>query len=250
MTVVMDRDVSLTSDGCVVAGEAVWSMADEASGTTVVLATPRAAPRVWRDYIDGAMESYMARGVADAVEYDAVRCGAGTHVFCAVLDGRGRVVAGLRVQGRYRDVYESHAVGEWAGQPGRDELVAAMWQRLAGGLIEVKTAFVVTDCPAAGAVAAILARSALLLMTWTGARYVMATAADYVLDRWRSGGGRVDAAVAPAPYPNDRYRTQVMFWDRARLARDADPVVWAQMCADHQRFIDDQTGVAGQSQAA
>jgi hypothetical protein len=86
--------------------------------------------------------------------------------------------------------------------------------------------------PAAASVAGLLARVALPTITMTGSRYIMATAADHVLRRWESSGGRVSEDIPPSPYPDSRYRTSLMLWDRERIAIDADPVVFAQMTQD------------------
>lgn len=248
MTVVMDRESTSTRDrptgdrSGVSGNRGIWTLGDRAAGTTLVLATPQTAPALWRRYIDTALQTYAARGVADALDYDEVVDGTRTRMFCAVLDDTGRVIAGLRVQGTYLAASDSHALVEWSGRPGRDALVTAIESRLYDGLIEVKAAFVAADAPDPSAVAAILARSAPLLLEWTGARHLMATAADYVLDRWRSSGGRVDESVEPTPYPTAEYRTQVMFWDVTSLARDAEPAVWARMRAEWSQLVANRGG--------
>ncbi|NMO01208.1 hypothetical protein HH308_08255 [Gordonia sp. TBRC 11910] len=209
-----------------------FAMHDRASDTTLVVGTPRSAPDVWRDYIDGAYRSYVARGVVTALEFERVRDGAGTSMFCAAVASNGDVVGGLRVQGPYLYADESHAVEEWAGQPDQGRLVDAIESRLSEGLVEVKSAYVDMDAPHGKAVAGLLARNALITMNTTESRYVMATAADYVLGRWRSGGGLVDESIEPTPYPDSRYLTRVMFWDRYTLAEFAQPIIWAQMRAE------------------
>jgi hypothetical protein len=210
----------------------VW-VYEAASETTLVAGSPADLPQVWARYVETAHAIYEARGVGAALEYAAIRSGESTSMFVAVLDAGGAVVGGLRVQGQYFSVGESHAVTEWAGQPGRAALLDAMEQRLDGGLVEVKSAFVDPRAPFADLIAARLARVALLVMEMTGVRHLMATAADYVLSRWESGGGRVDDAVAPTPYPDDRYRTRVMFWDRHTVHALAEPDVWDAMIGDY-----------------
>ena len=210
----------------------VW-VYEAASETTLVIGSPADLPEVWARYVQTAHAMYEARGVGAALEYAAIRSGESTRVFVAVLDADGVVVGGLRVQGRYGSVWESHAVAEWAGQSGRRALLGAMEQRLGGGLVEVKSAFVDPRAPFADLIAGRLARMALLVMEMTGARFLMATAADYVLSRWESGGGRVDQAVAATPYPDDRYRTRVMFWDRYTVHALADAEVWDAMVDDY-----------------
>ncbi|ACY20391.1 hypothetical protein Gbro_1082 [Gordonia bronchialis DSM 43247] len=208
--------------------DAALTFRDTVSNTTLLVATPSSTPTVWADYIDGAYRSYSEHGVVDALEYETVRDGGNTRLFCAVLDD-DRVIGGLRIQGPYNLPTESHALTEWAGQPGQRQLIRAIATRIPGGLVEAKSAYVDTSSPAAAHVAGLMARTPLIVMTLTGCRYVMATSADHVLKRWQSGGGRIDGAIEPTPYPDSRYRTRAMFWDRTLLAQHADPTVWRQM---------------------
>jgi hypothetical protein len=198
---------------------------------TLVVATPSTAPELWVEYLDGARASYAKHGVSAALEYDSVVEGECTTLFYAALDHSGSVIGGVRAQGPYIDPHQSHALLEWAGQPGLEDVISAIQTRLGDGVVEMKTAWA-AEGPAAGSVAGLLARVALPTITMTGARFIMATAADHVLRRWESSGGRVSEDIPPSPYPDSRYRTSLMLWDRDRIAVDADPVVYAQMTQD------------------
>jgi hypothetical protein len=215
------------------AGASAWVDDICGSGATMIFADPHALPELWHEYIDSAVVEYTARGVRSALEYERIRDGRDTTVFCAVLDPTGAVVGGLRVQGPYHDARQSHAIGEWAGQPGQDDLIAAINHRVPDGIIEVKSAFVDPSSPLAKVAAGALARSVKISMELTGCRHMLATAADYVLERWSSGGGRVNPLIAATPYPDDRYRTRAMFWDAENLQSFADPDVWEVMNAEY-----------------
>jgi hypothetical protein len=54
-------------------------------------------------------------------------------------------------------------------------------------------------------------------------QFCMATAAAFVLDRWRSSGGVVASNIPATPYPDARYRTKMMWWDRRTFANHAEP---------------------------
>lgn len=210
-----------------------WQLSDPDHGILMVMGTPESSPHIWRQYVDGAFRSYSSRGVEVALEYDAVLDGSSTMVFCAVLDDAGVVVGGVRAQGPYVGAGESHALIEWDGQDGYTQVADAINARCRDGIIEVKTAFVEPESPAAAEVAGLLARAPLALMTATGCRYMMATAADYVLARWESGGGRVNREIPATPYPDERYQTRVMFWDWYTLSEHARPGVWDRMQAEY-----------------
>ncbi len=67
-------------------------------------------------------------------------------------------------------------------------------------------------------------------MEMSGTDHMMATAADHVLRRWQSGGGRVDESVPPTPFPPDeRYRTRLMWWDLVRLQEHTTEETWRRM---------------------
>jgi hypothetical protein len=41
----------------------------------------------------------------------------------------------------------------------------------------------------------------------------MASSAAHILEQWRSSGGEV-APIPATPYPDERYETKMMWWDR------------------------------------
>ena len=199
---------------------------------TLVTATPRAERRLWERYLRGAAQAYTRHGCAAALDYDLVADGASTARFFAILGEERKVIGGLRVQHRFETAAQSHALEEWAGQPGRRPLVEAIDARLDEGVVEVKTAWVDERSPIARDVAGQLSRLGLPIMELAGVGHMMATAADHVLKRWESGGGRVDESIPPTPFPDDRYRTQLMWWDRARLTDFTTPDTWTRMRAE------------------
>ncbi|WP_203225453.1 hypothetical protein [Williamsia herbipolensis] len=213
-------------------GVGLTTMTDPSSGCRLTMATPDAAPDLWIRYLDGARAVYRAHRVSAALDYDAVADGTSTSVFFAVTDDHDVLLGGLRVQGAYVSVDQTHAVQEWAGCDGRDALIDAIDRRLDAGVVELKTAWVNPLADDPSAVSSLLARVALPVVSAMGVRYLMATAAEHVLRRWSSSGGRVDRTVPASPYPDDRYRTSLMWWDATTLARNADPTVYAQMRHD------------------
>ncbi|MGW0036456.1 hypothetical protein [Gordonia sp. NPDC003376] len=202
-------------------------MAD--SPLSVVIGTPDGEPVLWHRYLQGARDAYTRHGCAAALDYEQTRGGESTAIFCAVLDARGRVVGGLRIQDRLETAASSHALVEWSGQDSQVDLVNEIEERLADGIVEVKSAWVDERSEHAAAVAPRLSRLALVVMQVCGVRYIMATSAEHVLARWVSGGGRVAQAVAPTPYPDERYVTRLMWIDRTTLASDARPDIWEQV---------------------
>jgi hypothetical protein len=60
------------------------------------------------------------------------------------------------------------------------------------------------------------------MMTLLDIQFCMATAAAYALNRWRSSGGVV-APIPATPYPDERYQTKMMWWDRHDFVHYAKP---------------------------
>ena len=207
---------------------------------TMVVARPADMPLLWREYLDGARRSYERHGCSAALDYDDVLHGSQTARFYVVRDRAGVIRGGLRIQVIRRSAAQSHALEEWMGQDSQVAVVNAIENRLEGGIAEVKTAWVDETSPIAGAVAAQMSRLAIPVMELENVRYTMATAAEHVLRRWESGGGRVDETIAPSPYPDDRYRTRLMWWDRMSLASMVRPAVWEQMLDEAGSLLGDR----------
>jgi hypothetical protein len=211
---------------------------DETTGCWISVSTPAAKPELWNQYLEGALRSYRKHGVESAIDIDAIRHGSDTAVFFAAVSDDGRVVGGTRVVGLLRKPEDSHALVEWHGSEGLDALRQMIANRLPFGIAEVKSAWADSREYGSRALTTVLARTALPSMTLLGAQFVMATAAAHVLEQWRSSGGVVASRIPATTYPNENYRTKVMWWDRSTLAGQADPAQYRLMCAENARLCD------------
>ncbi|MCV7381544.1 hypothetical protein BST11_21400 [Mycobacterium alsense] len=210
---------------------------DEATGCWIAASTPEAEPELWEQYLDGALHSYSRHGLEWVLDLDAIRDGADTTMFFAAVDPRGRVVGGTRVVGPLRAPEDSHALEEWDGSPGRPVLRHMIANRIPFGVVEVKSAWTNTSDYGSRALSRVLARTALPMMTLLGVQFVMATAAAHVLEQWQSSGGVVAGRVPAAAYPNENYRTKVMWWDRRTIATHAEPEQFKLMCAESSEIL-------------
>lgn len=196
---------------------------DSETRCTIVASQPSADPELWSDYLTGAERSYHKHGVAAALDLAEIASGEDTALFFAAVDDHGKVVGGTRAKGPYHQAEDSHAVVEWAGQPGLRAVRKMISDRVPFGLAEMKTAWVTDDPSRSRELTTTLARTALHTQTLLDIQFSMATSAAHVLDRWRSSGGVVAQRIAATPYPDERYRTKIMFWDRATFTRHAQP---------------------------
>lgn len=196
---------------------------DAVAECTMVMARPSDEPGLWREYLDGAVLSYRKHGVEAAVDYDAIKGGADTAVFYAAVDGSGAVIGGVRGRGLYTSADDSHAVVEWAGQPGLAAVRKMITDRLPYGVVEIKTAWTTDDRSRRGVLTQSLARTPFHTMELLSAQFAMATSAAHTLEKWKSSGGVVATRIPGTPYPDERYQTKIMWWDTQTFTKHAEP---------------------------
>ena len=189
---------------------------------TLVLSQPSTDPDLWREYARGAQRSYSRHGVECALDVDALLSGADTMMFFAVLDETGRMVAGVRAIGPLQSADDSHAVVEWAGQPDQAAVRNMIEDRVPFGVLEMKSAWATDDSDRNSCLTSAVARSVFHMMALLDIQFCMATAAAYALNRWRSSGGVV-ASIPATPYPDKRYQTKMMWWNRRNFVNHAEP---------------------------
>jgi hypothetical protein len=187
---------------------------DPICGRSFVVAQPGSRPDLWVAYLAGARASYRMHGVESVLELDDVRDGSTTALFIAVVESDGRVVGGLRVQGPYERVEQASALREWAGRDGSVQMRRQIARRLREGVIEVKAVWVAQQISRRGEVTAALARAFVHCLNLMDVRYAMCTAASHTLTRWQTSGGRVSADVRAVAFPDSRYQTRLVWWDR------------------------------------
>jgi hypothetical protein len=197
-----------------------WHDAD--TDCTLVVSQPSVDPALWTEYSLGAQLSYRKHGVECALDVEALHSGADTIMFLAAVNQAGRMVGGVRAKGPLRSANDSHALVEWAGQPGQEAVRNMINDRVPFGVLEMKSAWVTDDPDRNPGITAAVARSVFHMMTLLDVQFCMATAAAYVLNRWRSSGG-VIATVPATPYPNERYQTKMIWWNRRDFVNYAEP---------------------------
>ena len=195
-------------------GAFVGDYYDPASGRLFLVARPAAQPELWATYIKGAWLSYRQHRVESAVDYEHVHDGKSTSLFVVAVEFGGKVVGGARVQGPYTRPEQAYALREWAGRAGTDVLRRQIMQRLDDGVVEVKAVWVDHTAARHHELTTAMARIFVHAMTLSRVRYAFCTAASHAVPRWQSSGGVVSTDVAPVAYPDERYLTMPLWWDR------------------------------------
>ena len=209
---------------------------DPETECTLVVSRPALDAALWSEYGRGAVCSYRRHGVECALDRDALRTGADTVMFFAAMDVNGTMVAGVRAKGPLRSADDSHAVVEWDGQPGQAAVRKAIADRLPYGVLEMKSAWVIDEPDRNRLLSDALARSGFHMMALLDVQFCMATAASYVVNRWRSSGG-VISPIAATPYPDHRYQTKMMWWDRQTFSRHAQPEQTARIWTETRAIL-------------
>ncbi len=210
---------------------ALMSWWDADAECTVAIASPSDTDALWQEYLDGAERSYRTHGIGAAIDVDAIRRSGDTTLFWTMLDTTGTVVAGIRAVGPLTSPEETHAVVEWAGQPSLPSVRKMIADRLPFGVVEMKSAWVTDQHNRNRRLSTTLARAGCQVLAVLGVQFCMATCAHHVLARWQSSGGVV-APIRSTPYPDERFRTKLMWWDRRTVARLAAPSQTAKIIAE------------------
>jgi hypothetical protein len=211
---------------------------------TLVASAPDSEPQLWDEYVRGAEDSYHRHGVERALDLQSLRNPSESSLFLAAVDASGRMVAGVRAKGPYRAADESHAVIEWGGQPGLTTVKRMISDRIPFGVVEVKTAWVTDDPDRNRSLTNALARFPLHSALLLDAKFAMATSGAHVLARWRTTGGMVAAQVPPTPYPDERYQTKMMWWDRSTFSVHAEPRQITRIASEFRLLARHLDGVA------
>ena len=204
---------------------------DSDAQCTVAIGRPCDNDALWREYLAGAERSYRRHGIGAAIDVDAIRSSGHTTLFWTMLDAAGTVVGGIRAIGPLSSPDETHAVAEWAGQPGLPLVRKMIEDRLPFGVVEMKSAWVTDDPDRSRGLTASLARAGCHVLAVLGVQFCMATCAHHVLARWRSSGGVV-APIPSTPYPDERFHTKLMWWDRFTVANLAASSQTARLVAE------------------
>ncbi len=215
------------------ADSASMSWWDSDAECTVRIATPSEDEALWNDYLAGAERSYRKQGVGAAIDAEAIRRSGDTTLFWTMLDSDGKVLGGIRAIGPLTSPDDSHAVVEWEGQPGLPQVRKMLADRLPFGVVEMKTAWVTVDRDRSRQLTTSLARTGCQVMAVLGVQFCMATCAKHVLRRWQSSGGVV-APIRSTPYPDERFHTKMIWWDRLTVASVAAPKQSAKIVAEMQ----------------
>jgi hypothetical protein len=211
-------------------GASIW---DKRCDVRFEINRPIDCPDLWTSYLSGATISYRQFGVEAALDLPSIRTGASTSLFIVGIDSNGNVVSGLRVQGPLKSSDDAHITEEFSGSP---VVRAIIDEAVPYGVIEIKGCWVDSAIENRSAVSDALARCYVHAMDVLGARFACCSVAAHAVRRWQSTGGQLVQGLAPVPYPDDRYETVMLWWDRTIIHRMADPTQMGQVRRESEQL--------------
>lgn len=235
-------------------GQPPTGFVDAATGFVFERCHPFVHRALWTAYLDGAEQEYRLHGVEQALGREAIEDGRETSLFWVARSGDGEIVGGLRVNGPVASTAEVHAMRELHGHPSLPLVAAQIRQRIPLGVIEVKGVWTRSSLSQRRFVSSALARCYVHSLDQIGVRYALCTASDHAVRQWETSGGRAVPGLTPVPYPDERYRTVLLWWDRHEIARTATAEqqanIWAETTQLRGRRTDDTTGVTIEEMSA
>lgn len=205
----------------------------------LVVSQPALDPTLWNEYLHGALRSYTKHGVECVLDFDAISEGSDTQLLFAAVDAKNEVVGGVRVVGPLRSADDAHAVVEWEGNAGVGAVRKMITDRLPFGVVELKNGWVDSDFPHSGAIVAALGRTPLLSMALLEVQFVLGSTATHALKCWRSSGAVVAKNIPATIYPDERYRTKLVWWNRRTFAKHAEPEQLSRMHVESRKLMRD-----------
>jgi hypothetical protein len=187
-----------------------------------VFSHPYTDPALWARYAEGALHNYRAFGVEAALDQGAMATGADTALFFVALDADDQILAGVRAIGPLRSPDDSHAVVEWAGQPGQDIVRSTIAECVESGIMEMKSAWIASGSGRGRALSDVITRASIHMSALLDTRFLMATAASFLVAKWMSAGAEI-VPVPATPYPDERFETQMVLWDRKTFIAQTPP---------------------------
>lgn len=204
-------------------GDGPHSFVAPDSGVRFEAHSPDAAPDLWRGYLDGAEQRYRSYGLEWVLDRPSIEDGHSTSLFFVAIDTNGDVVAGLRASGPLKVAREARLVDEFADSASLPVLTQRLDDWIAEGVVELKTGWVQAHAPHRAMLGSALARCCVYTMDLMGVRYACGAAAEHSRERWQSTGAHILAGLDPVPFPDDRYRTVVLWWDESDLDQRMAP---------------------------
>jgi len=196
----------------------------------ITIARREREPALWEAYLRGADARYADFGLEGVTE-DHTDAGQRSDTWFTLAWLDGKIAGGMRMHAATR----LPLLDELSGHVNEHYLASVIRGRQADGVVHCGGLWVNKAFRRYPNLTADLARSHLVLVQLVGARWSVGTSAEHTLGAWSSLGYREDPSIRPFPYPDERYRTRVL-WCDMRSEEAFDPGLRSWMISEADRI--------------
>ena len=191
------------------------SFVDQDSGVRFEGHHPLERPDLWKVYLNEAEGKYRSHGFEGTLRRQELEDGKDVPLFFLGFNAEGEPVAGVRFHGPLEGAHQAFLMEEMTDSPEIGDIHALIEKGIRLGTIEVKGAWSKGAAVTGVRLIAAITRSATHAMNWLGAEFAVAAVSDTLEVVGTPAGGRKFGS-ASVPYPDERYRTICVSWERSR----------------------------------
>ncbi len=205
------------------------SFVDSASGVRFEGHHPHERPDLWKLYLHEAEGRYRNFGGFEGkLHLQELDEGTGVSLFLLGFDDHGVPVAGVRCHGPLESSNQAFLLQEMGSSLEISLLKRTIDDGISGGILEIKGAWSKGEVATGHRLIAAISRSVTHCMNWLGAEHAIAAVSDTLLPAGLVTGARM-VGESSVPFPDDRYRTIAVSWQRSRSHELSDD--------EHQRAL-------------
>ncbi len=211
------------------------SFVDEVSGVRFEGHHPMERPDLWRRYLDDAEGKYRSRGFEGTLRRRDLEEGNGVALFFIGFATDGEAVAGVRFHGPLESSFDAAILEEMAASSEIEDIRALIENDLRLGVLEVKGAWSKGEAALGVRLVAAISRSVTHAMNWLGSERAVAAVSDSLVPVGSVAGGR-QVGTTWVPFPDERYRTVAVTWQRSRSQELSTPEHQVLLRREHEQL--------------
>src|SRR5664280_2092969 len=199
------------------------SFVDQESGVRFEGHHPLERPDLWKVYLNEAEGIFRSRGFESTLRRVELEEGNGVSLFILAFDTDGNAVAGVRFHGPLEGSHQAAIIEEMASSPEIGMIRDLIEQEIRLGAVEIKGLWSKGATVVGTQLRTAMSRSITHGMNWLGAEFAFAAVSDMLLPiGGPTGAGQIGTQWVP--FPDERYRTVAVSWNRGRTYELSTPV--------------------------
>ena len=198
------------------------SFVDLASGVRFEGHHPLERPDLWKVYLEEGEGKYRSRGFEGTLRRAELEDGKDVSLFFLGFSPDGDPVAGVRFHGPLESSDQAAVIEEMAQSSEIEDIRGQIDSYIRYGVLEVKGAWAKGAAVTGVRLIAAITRAGTHAMNWLGAEHAVAAVSDMLSEIGASAGARA-MGTTWVPFPDERYRTIAVSWQRARTYEFASP---------------------------